>query len=207
MSAGRPRPTPGCRNSPPRLPQSLVVRKHRKGKFAVVAGGRRLAALQLLAEQGRIDATFVVPCQVRDGDDAAELSLAENVLREPMHPADEFEAFRALVDGGMAEADVAARFGVTEAVVRRRLRLACVSPAVMEAHRGDRLSLAQVMAFTVSDDHALQDRVLENLSEWNDDPHSIRDALTENEIAATDRRVRFVSLAAYEQAGPVRPLH
>jgi ParB family chromosome partitioning protein len=81
-----------------------------------------------------------------------------------MHPADEFEAFRALVDGGMAEADVAARFGVTEAVVSRRLRLARVSPAVMEAYRGDRLSLAQVMAFTVSDDHALQDRVFENLS-------------------------------------------
>ena len=60
------------------LLQSLVVRKHRKGKFAVVAGGRRLAALQLLMEQGRIEATFAVPCQVRDGDDAAELSLAEN---------------------------------------------------------------------------------------------------------------------------------
>lgn len=183
------------------LLQSLVVRKHQKGKFAVVAGGRRLAALQLLAEQGRIEATFAVPCQVRNGDDAAELSLAENVQREPMHPADEFEAFRALVDGGMAEADVAARFGVTEAVVRGRLRLACVSPAVMEAYRGDRLSLAQVMAFTVSDDHALQDRVFENLSQWNDDPNSILDALTEHEIAATDRRVRFVSLAAYEQAG------
>jgi ParB family chromosome partitioning protein len=172
-----------------------------RAKFAVVAGGRRLAALQLLAEQGRIDATFAVPCQVRDGDEAAELSLAENVLREPMHPADEFEAFRALVDGGMAEADVAARFGVTEAVVSKRLRLARVSPAVMEAYRGDRLSLAQVMAFTVSDDHALQDRVFENLSQWNDDPHSIRDALTEHEIAATDRRVKFVSLATYEQAG------
>ncbi len=183
------------------LLQSLVVRKHRKGKFAVVAGGRRLAALQLLAAQGRIEASFAVPCQVRDGDDAAELSLAENVLREPMHPADEFEAFRALVDGGMAEADVAARFGVTESVVNKRLRLARVSPAVMEAYRGARLSLAQVMAFTVSDDHALQDRVFENLSEWNDDPNSIRDALTEHEIAATDRRVRFVSLAAYEQAG------
>jgi ParB family chromosome partitioning protein len=144
------------------LLQSLVVRKHRKNKFAVVAGGRRLAALQLLAEQGRIDAAFAVPCQVRDGGEAAELSLAENVLREPMHPADEFEAFRALIHAGMAEADVAERFGVTETVVRKRLRLALVSTAVMEAYRGDRLSLAQVMAFTVADDHALQDRVLDD---------------------------------------------
>jgi len=128
------------------LLQSLVARNHCKGKFVVVAGGRRLAALQLLAEQGRIDASFAVPCQVRDGDDATELSLDENVLREPMHPADEFEAFRALVDGGMAEADVAGRLGFTEAVVSRRLRLARVSPAIMDAYRGDRLSLAQVMA-------------------------------------------------------------
>ena len=65
------------------LLQSLVARNHCKGKFVVVAGGRRLAALQLLAEQGRIDASFAVPCQVRD-DDATELSLDENVLREPM---------------------------------------------------------------------------------------------------------------------------
>jgi ParB family transcriptional regulator, chromosome partitioning protein len=183
------------------LLQSLVVRKHRKGKYAVIAGGRRLTALRLLAERGSIDAAFAVPCQIRDGGEAMELSLAENVLREPMHPADEFEAFRALVDGGMAEADVAARFGVTEAVVSRRLRLARVSPAVMDAYRGEQLSLAQVMAFCVSDDHAMQERVFANLSEWNDDPHSIRDALTESEIAATDRRVRFVGLSAYEKAG------
>jgi ParB family chromosome partitioning protein len=58
-----------------------------------------------------------VPCYVLDsGIDAAEISVAENSVREPMHPADEFEAFRALVDGGISETDVAARFGVTEAV-------------------------------------------------------------------------------------------
>ena len=56
-------------------------------------------------------------------------------------------------------------------------------------------------AFTVSDDHAMQERVFANLSEWNDDLHGIRDALTEHEIAATDRCVRFITLAAYEQAG------
>jgi len=72
------------------LLQSLVVRKHQKGKFAVVAGGRRLAALQLLAEQGRIAATFAVPCQVRNGDDAAELSLAETCCASRFSPAAEY---------------------------------------------------------------------------------------------------------------------
>ena len=145
-----------------------------------------------------------MPCQVLDSAaDAAEISLAENSVREPMHPADEFEAFRALVDGGMSEADVAARFGVTESVVSRRLKLARVSPKVMEAYRRDELSLAQVMAFAVSDDHAAQEHVFANLSEWNGDPDTIRSVLTEHEIAAADRRVQFVTLAAYEQAGGV----
>jgi hypothetical protein len=77
--------------------------------------GRRLAALQLLAEQGSIDASFAVPCQVQDGDDATELSLVETTLREQMHPADEFEAFRNLAGNGTPVEDSAARFGVTPA--------------------------------------------------------------------------------------------
>jgi ParB family chromosome partitioning protein len=103
------------------LLQSLVVSKHRKAKYAIVAGGRRLAALQLLAEQGSIDASFAVPCQVQDGDDATELSLVETALREQMHPSDEFEAFRNLVDYGTPVEDIAARFGVTPRVVEQRL--------------------------------------------------------------------------------------
>jgi ParB family chromosome partitioning protein len=178
------------------LLQSLVVRKHRKGKYVVVAGARRLAALQLLAESGKIDAAYAVPCQLFGNEiDATEISLAENTLREAMHPADEFEAFRSLIDGGMCEADVAARFGVTEAVVSKRLKLARVSPLIIAAYRRDELSLGQVMAFAVSDDHAAQERVFDNLSDWNREPDSIRDALTEHELAATDRRVRFVTLA------------
>jgi ParB family transcriptional regulator, chromosome partitioning protein len=182
--------------------QSLVVRKAKKGKFAVVADGRRLSALRLLADAGKIEADYAVPCYVLDsGIDATEISLAENSVREPMHPADEFEAVRALVDGGMSESDVAARFGVTETVVSRRLKLARVSPKMMDAYRRDELSLAQVMAFAVTDDHAAQERVFANLSEWNSDPDTIRGILTEGEIMATDHRVQFVTLAAYEQAG------
>src|SRR6185503_14750660 len=152
---------------------------------------RRLAALRLLADAGKIEADYSVPCQVLGSDaDATEISLAENSVREAMHPADEFEAFRTLVDSGTSEADVAARFGVTEAVVSRRLKLARVSPVVMSAYRTDELSLAQVMAFAATDDHAAQDRVFANLSKWNSDPDTIRGVLTEHEIAASDRRIQ-----------------
>jgi ParB family chromosome partitioning protein len=85
------------------LLQSLVGRKSKKARFALVAGGRRLAALRLLVDDGRIEADYGVPCRMLgSGVDAVEISLAENSVREAMHPADEFEAFRTLIDGGMS---------------------------------------------------------------------------------------------------------
>ena len=111
------------------LLQSLVVRKDKRGKYAVVAGRRRLLALESLVESGSMKPQTPIPCQVLDdGADATEISLAENVVREAMHPADEFEAFKALIEKGMPVADVAARFGVTETVVQKRLKLAQCEP-------------------------------------------------------------------------------
>ena len=157
------------------LLQSLVVRKHGRGKYAVVAGQRRLLALSSLAESGTIEADAPVPCRVLDGTaDAAEISLAENVVREQMHPADEFEAFRALADGGTPVADIAARFGVSETVVQKRLKLARVSPVIIAAYREGQLTLEQVMAFAVSDDHAAQEQVFAGMGDWQNDCDDIR---------------------------------
>jgi ParB family chromosome partitioning protein len=185
------------------LLQSLVVRKDRRGKFAVVAGRRRLLALQALVEAGVMEKERPISCAVISDDaNATEISLAENVQREQMHPADEFEAFKALIDGGMPLADVAARFGVTETVVQKRLKLANVSPALLKAYRDGEMTLHHVMAFTVSDDHEAQERIWNDLGEWQkEDPETIRDLLTTDEITADDRRVKFVTLTAYEKAG------
>lgn len=182
--------------------QSLVVKKASRGKFSVIAGRRRHAALSQLAEQDKISPDHPVPCSVRSGgDDAAEISLAENVVRVPMHPADQYLAFSELVEAGSTPADIAARFGLSETAVKQRLKLARVSPAVFNAYKEGTLTLEQVQAFTVSDDHAAQDNVLENLSEYNDEADTIRDALTENDIRASDKRAQFVTIAAYEEAG------
>jgi len=182
--------------------QSLVVKKTSRGKFSIIAGRRRYHASCILVERGKMAFDAPVPCQiVPSGADSAEISLTENVVRSPMHPADQFEAFSALVDDGSTPADIAARFGISETAVKQRLKLARVSPTVFEAYKDGKLSLEQVQAFTVSDDHAAQDNVLENLSEWNDDADTIRDSLTENDIRASDKRARFVTVAAYEEAG------
>ncbi len=182
------------------LQQNLVVRKDGK-KFAVVAGGRRLKALQQLAKTGDLQATFPVPCRITAADNATELSLAENVMREDMHPADQFEAFRSLTDDGMPAADIAARFGCSEAHVQKLLKLARVSPSIIKAYRDGDLTLECVMAFAVTDDHEAQERVLADYDPERNDARDIRDALTENDIAATDKRVKFVTLNGYEKAG------
>jgi len=184
------------------LLQSLVVRKDKRGKYAVVAGRRRLLALESLVESGSMKAQTPIPCTVLDDEaDATEISLAENVQREAMHPADEFDAFKALTDKGTPPADVAARFGVTETVVKQRLKLANASPTLIAAYRNGEMTLQHVMAFTVTDDHEAQERVWNELSDYQSDPDDIRATLTEQEVTAADRRVKFVTLKAYEKAG------
>ena len=186
-----------------RLLQNLVVRKgDKKGRYYVTAGGRRLAALNLLAEAGEIAKDFAVECKERDGEIATEISLAENLMREDMHPLDQYEAFDALSKQGKDVAAIAARFGTTETVVRKRLALARVSPVLLQLYRDEDMSFAQLSAFTVSDDHERQLTVWNALPSWNREAHSIRRALTEEMIAATDKRVQFIGgLAAYEEAG------
>jgi ParB family chromosome partitioning protein len=89
--------------------------KAETGKFEVVVGGRRLAAIQKLSKQKKLPKSLGqgVPCQVVDSAKAVEVSLAENTLRLAMHPADQFVAFSELVKGGQAVEEVAASFGVS----------------------------------------------------------------------------------------------
>jgi ParB family chromosome partitioning protein len=184
------------------LLQNLQVRPTNGKRFEVVAGGRRLAALRLLAKQKKIAPDHPVDCEVRDGAIAVEISLAENEMREAMHPADQFEAFRKLADEGKGEEDIAARFGVTPHVVRQRLKLAVVSPKLIAAYRKGDLTLDCLMAFTVSDDHKQQEKVWKALPDYaRQRPDAIRDALTEKHIAADSKLAQFVGVKAYEKAG------
>jgi ParB family chromosome partitioning protein len=188
--------------------QSLVVTKSAaKGRaaFEVVAGGRRFAALQKLREQGKIKASFEVPCTVIEAADAVAASLSENTQRQPMCAADQFDAFKRLVDGGRSIEDVAALFSVTPLVVKRRLKLANVAPSLIELFRKDALDLEAMMAFAVTEDHERQVQVFESLHKNNRHANWIRQALTTDELPSNDRLVRFVTLKAYEKAGgPVR---
>lgn len=168
--------------------------------FVTVGEGRRLALL-LRAKRKEIAKTELVRCIIDTDNDPQEISLDENVTREAMHPADQFEAFRVLAERrGSGAEDIAARFGVTAHVVRQRLRLGSVSPKLMQVYRDGGLTLDQLMAFAITEDHARQERVYESHLH-NREPWIIRRALTTANVAATDRRAVFVGAEAYTRAG------
>ncbi|WP_140987182.1 ParB/RepB/Spo0J family partition protein [Asticcacaulis tiandongensis] len=193
------------------LLQSLNVRPVRDdagqetGQFEVPAGGRRFRALELLVKQKRLEKTAPVPCVVRELNTdilAEDDSLAENTQRLALHPLDQFRAFLDMRTKGMTEEAIAAAFFTTVQVVKQRLRLASVSPALLVAYEEDEMTLEQLMAFTVSGDHARQEQVWETIrTGWQKDPYHIRRMLTEISVPAYDRRARFVGIEAYEAAG------
>jgi ParB family chromosome partitioning protein len=171
------------------------------GKYGVVAGGRRLAALKLLAKQKALPKAAPIPCVIADATHAEELSLTENLNQVAMHPADQFEAFAALQAQGLSADDIAARFGLPARIVQQRLRLGAASPKILAAYRDGILNLDQVMAFCLTDDHARQEELFDCLSPYHGNPSHIRRTLTESQVSLNDRRARFIGPEAYEAAG------
>ena len=171
------------------------------GAYLVTIGEGRRRGLRLLAKRKAIKTTHPVRVIVDDENDAHEISLDENITREAMHPADQFEAFQRLaVEKGYGCEEIAARFGVTAHVVRQRLRLAAVAPELMQAYRGGDLTLDQLMGFAVSEDHERQRQVFAQIGQTATG-FAIRRAMTEAKVQPHDRRVRFVGVEAYEAAG------
>ena len=172
-------------------------------RYAVVAGGRRLAALKALAEDGTLDADHPVPCKIAANGDAGELSLAENVIRIAMHPADQVVAFSRLAQDGATVAAIAARFGVTERLVEQRLRLGNAAPELLDAYRADAIDLETLKAFSVTTDHDRQRAVWEQVSGQGYRPSAwqVKRMLTEERVPAGAPMARFVGVADYEAAG------
>ena len=198
------------------LLQNLVVTEHvrRRGRkksagnnelrFAVAAGERRRRALLLLQSRGRLPTDYQVPCELVPPERALEVSVAENSGRVPLHPADEFDAFKAMIDEGKGIEDVAARFGVSPLTVQRRLKLAALSPRLLALYRQDGINLDQLMALTLADDHAVQEANWFDVPHWEQSAAAIRRRLTAGEVeAACSGLARFVGIEAYEAAGGV----
>lgn len=185
------------------LLQNLVVTAANDDIFEVEAGGRRLRALQLLVTEGRLPTALAqgIPCHVVSDDVAGEASLAENAIREAMHPADQFDAFLALIDADRPISEVAARFGVSELFVKQRLRLARVKPEFLEMYRADEITLDQLQALASTQNHELQRQAWHTSREWERHPNHLRRFINRERVDANGSLARFVGLDAYQAAG------
>ena len=137
------------------LLQSLVVRPAADGTFEVMAGQRRLRALQKLAKTNTQTAFPINPvrCLVVSGADDADaiaMSLTENIERVPMDELDEYQAFSAMLKAGRNEEEIAADFGVAVAIVRKRLAIARLIPAIHRAYRDERINAAELQTLTLA---------------------------------------------------------
>ncbi|QKM51980.1 Chromosome-partitioning protein Spo0J (plasmid) [Burkholderia glumae] len=189
------------------LLQNLVVHPMKVGAkraqtYGVAAGERRRRALALLAERGNIPDDYPVRCLVVSVEDAVLMSAAENEMREPPHPADQFEAFRVMVDAGRSVSEIAEIYGTSEQTVRRRLKLARVSPKLIELFRNDEIRIDVMQALAVSDSHDEQERAWFDAPDYDRGAATIRRKLVAGEHDFQSNRIAlFVGIDAYEAAG------
>lgn len=188
------------------LLQNLIVSAADGDTYHVEAGGRRLRALQQLQREDRLPDNLqkFVPCRISTSAAAGEASLAENVIRVAMHPADEFTAFDMLFRDGKSVESIAERFGKTTLYVRQRLKLANIAPDLFEAYRTDAdedLTVDCLMAMSLTDNHELQRQAWETLRPFEKNPTGIRNFLTRGKVRSDTGIGAFVGVTDYVANG------
>ncbi|MBB3221667.1 ParB/RepB/Spo0J family partition protein [Pseudoduganella umbonata] len=174
------------------------------GRIEIVAGERRMDSIGELIAEGELPSDYEIIVLIVSEQEAIGISLAENMGREPMHPADVFDAMFALASAGRDADELALAFGTDTAAVRRWLRLARVAPTLLDLYRKDQANYEQMAALAVSEDQDAQVRAWEGLPPHERSAWRLNNLLTVGEInVRTDRVARFVGIAALEQAGAV----
>ncbi|MDN4571685.1 hypothetical protein DBB29_00095 [Pandoraea cepalis] len=173
--------------------------------YPVEAGRKRFAGLSYLVAQGdpRFTPEYLVPVLEVADDDALIKSASENLARNAMRPAEEFEAFKAMIDEGRSIDFVAQAFNTTPRAVEQRLKLAQLSPTLFELFRDDKIRLDEMKVLTLAPSHADQESAWEAFQKgyWRD-LSTLRSLIVKREInAATDTTALFVGVGAYVAAG------
>ncbi|EGS3666243.1 ParB/RepB/Spo0J family partition protein [Escherichia coli] len=184
------------------LLQNLVVHALPGDRYGVAAGGRRLAALNMLAERGIIPADWPVRVKVIPQELATAASMTENGHRRDMHPAEQIAGFRAMAQEGKTPAQIGDLLGYSPRHVQRMLKLADLAPAILDALAEDRITTEHCQALALENDTARQVQVFEAAcqSGWGGKPdvRVIRNLITESEVAvAGNSKFRFVGADAF----------
>lgn len=187
------------------LLQNLVVHSLPDGKSGVAAGGRRLTALQLLCDEQRIGTGYRVAVKRVSDELAAAASLAENVCRTAMHPAEQITGFRTLSEQGKTPVQIGDSLGYGPRHVQRMLKLACLAPELIARLANDEIDTEQCQALCLESDPVRQVEVLGRVSAsyGNAPAHLLKRVITETEISVKNSRFVFVGREAYEAAGGV----
>lgn len=184
------------------LLQNLVVHALPGDRHGVAAGGRRLAALNMLAERGIIPADWPVRVKVIPQELATAASMTENGHRRDMHPAEQIAGFRAMAQEGKTPAQIGDLLGYSPRHVQRMLKLADLAPVILDALAEDRITTEHCQALALENDTARQVQVFEAAcqSGWGGKPdvRVIRNLITESEVAvAGNSKFRFVGADAF----------
>lgn len=174
-------------------------------QYMIEAGEGRYRSVEYLISQGEATPDFEYPAIIADGENVSDLiRLAENSNRDGLHPVDEFLSFSAAVEAGNSIKAVANANGVSQKYVKQRMKLAELSPVILEALRNDDIDLDAAEAYTLGDTHEAQEGAFNSLSGWErNNPHCIRRYLTEAKIPSTHPLAVFVGMDAYRKAGGI----
>lgn len=187
------------------LLQNLIVHRMPDGKFGVAAGGRRMTALKLLAEEGHIHVDYPVAVKVVSDELAVVASITENEQRRAMHPAEQITGFRTLASEGKTPEQIGDLLGYTSRHVQRGLRLASLAPELLDGLAKDELTLEQCQALALEADPQRQVMVWQGASEnfgSGVSAEKLRRLITESEVSTSDNRMwDFVGEADYVAAG------
>ena len=184
------------------LLQNLVVHALPGDRYGVAAGGRRLAALNMLAERGIIPADWPVRVKIIPQELATAASMTENGHRRDMHPAEQIAGFRAMAQEGKTPAQIGDLLGYSPRHVQRMLKLADLAPVILDALAEDRITTEHCQALALENDTARQVQVFDAAcqSGWGGKPdvRVIRNLITESEVAvAGNSKFRFVGADAF----------
>jgi ParB family chromosome partitioning protein len=119
--------------------QPIVVRPaEEEGRYILVLGERRLRASKIAGME-------TIPALVRrlSPQQAAEMTVLENVIREDLNPIEQAEAFRVLsLEFKLTQTQIADRIGMSRETVSNYMRLLRLPQKVMEYMLAERLSFS-----------------------------------------------------------------
>lgn len=184
---------------------TMWVRRRLEEGYDIIDGSRRFYALTELAEEGLWPADNPIGITIFDASDeeALELSLLSVETRRELSLTDQVSTFYKLKLSGMAEAEIAAHFAVSEKLVAQRLALGGLAPSIMEAMKSNQIDAACAMAFTILKTREAQAGLFIELSKSGNKIYAnhVKTAITKNALPGSNLKCRFVGEQDYEAAG------